>query len=148
MQGMGHDKWHQGFCSKPKETTDRARAAISWIVGRPKVMVGDHYEVKVAATPAPPAPTKNRGFLPWRFSDAGLGRAGPSVIGPASENLHRNRHRRHSPNGDYGISVPLVLIRLDVGRPDHLAPLLGFVGNVFAEVGGRAWKHSATKVGK
>src|SRR5262245_26275346 len=37
---------------------------------------------------------------------------------------------------------------LDVGRPDHLAPLLGLLGNVFAEVGGRAWKHSATKVGK
>src|SRR5215813_11287459 len=39
-------------------------------------------------------------------------------------------------------------LRLDVGRPDHLAPLFGFLGNVFAEVGGRAWKHSATKVGK
>src|SRR5215813_5827671 len=39
-------------------------------------------------------------------------------------------------------------VRLDVGRPDHLAPLLGLLGNVFAEVGGRAWKHSATKVAK
>src|SRR5262245_54575301 len=28
-------------------------------------------------------------------------------------------------------------LRLDVGRPDHLAPLLGLVGNVLAEVGGR-----------
>ena len=29
-------------------------------------------------------------------------------------------------------------LRLDVGRPDHLAPLLGFVGDELAEVGGRA----------
>jgi hypothetical protein len=28
--------------------------------------------------------------------------------------------------------------RLDVGRPDDLAPLLGFVGDEFAEVGKRA----------
>src|SRR5215469_18113899 len=32
-------------------------------------------------------------------------------------------------------------LRLDVGRPDHLAPLLGFVGHELAEVGGRARKH-------
>src|SRR5262249_21196120 len=36
----------------------------------------------------------------------------------------------------------------DVGRPDHVGPLLGLLGNELAEVGGRAWKHSATKVGK
>ena len=29
------------------------------------------------------------------------------------------------------------LLRLDVGRPDHLAPLLSFVGDELAEVGGR-----------
>ena len=28
------------------------------------------------------------------------------------------------------------LLRLDVGRPDHLGPLLGFVGDKLAEVGG------------
>ena len=37
---------------------------------------------------------------------------------------------------------------LDVGRPDHLAPLFGLVGDKLTEVGGRAWKHCATKVGK
>ena len=31
-----------------------------------------------------------------------------------------------------------ILLRLDVGRPDHLAPLLGVVGDELAEVGGRA----------
>jgi len=39
-------------------------------------------------------------------------------------------------------------LRLDVGRPDHLAPLFGLVGDKLTEVGGRAWKHCATKVGK
>ena len=29
-------------------------------------------------------------------------------------------------------------LRLDVRRADHLAPLLGFVGNELSEVGGRA----------
>src|SRR5215472_18688931 len=40
------------------------------------------------------------------------------------------------------------LLGLDVGRPDHLAPLLGFVGDELTEVAGRAWEHSATKVSK
>src|SRR5215813_8354929 len=30
------------------------------------------------------------------------------------------------------------LFRLDVGRPDHLAPFLGFVGDELSKVGGRA----------
>jgi hypothetical protein len=39
-------------------------------------------------------------------------------------------------------------VRLDARRPDHLAPLLGLLSNVLAEVAGRTWKHSAAKVGK
>src|SRR5215471_5756283 len=39
-------------------------------------------------------------------------------------------------------------LRLDVGRPDHLGPLPGFVGDELAEVAGRAWKLGAAKVGK
>jgi hypothetical protein len=35
------------------------------------------------------------------------------------------------------------LLRLDVGSPDHLAPLLGFLGDKLGEVGGRAGKHRA-----
>src|SRR5262245_44069630 len=36
------------------------------------------------------------------------------------------------------------LLRLDVGGPDHLAPLLGFVGDELAEVRRRACKRFAT----
>ena len=39
-------------------------------------------------------------------------------------------------------------LRLDVGRPDHLAPLLGFVGDELTEFGRRARKRRATEVGK
>src|SRR5262245_51494980 len=37
---------------------------------------------------------------------------------------------------------------LDVGRHNHLAPFLGFVGDEFAEISGRAWKHRAAQIGK
>src|SRR6516164_9835755 len=37
-------------------------------------------------------------------------------------------------------------LRLDVCRPDHLAPLLGFVGNEFAEIGRRHWNWNTTQV--
>src|SRR5262245_51643633 len=37
-------------------------------------------------------------------------------------------------------------LRLDVGRPDHLAPLLGVVGDELAEIGGRADKRCASEV--
>ena len=36
------------------------------------------------------------------------------------------------------------LLRLDVGRPDHLAPLLGFFSNELAEVRRRACERIAT----
>src|SRR5262245_65566257 len=39
-------------------------------------------------------------------------------------------------------------LRLDVRRPDHLAPLLGFVGDEFAEVGGRARQRRTTYIAK
>src|SRR5262245_19371799 len=38
--------------------------------------------------------------------------------------------------------------RLDVGRPDHLGPLLGLFGDELGEVGGRAPKRYAAKFGK
>src|SRR5215813_8888869 len=56
---------------------------------------------------------------------------------------------RHSPNGLYGISARRpALFRLDVGRPDHLAPLLGVIGDELFEVGGREREHRAAEVGK
>src|SRR5262245_3129469 len=38
--------------------------------------------------------------------------------------------------------------RLDVSGPDHLAPLLGFLGDELGEVGGREREHLATEIGK
>ena len=43
---------------------------------------------------------------------------------------------------------PLRLFWLDVGRPDHLAPLLGFRGNEFLEVGWRHRHWDAAEFGK
>ena len=40
------------------------------------------------------------------------------------------------------------LLRLDIGRPDHLGPFLGFVSDELAEVGGRAGKDRAAQIGK
>src|SRR5438552_3769250 len=40
------------------------------------------------------------------------------------------------------------LVSLDVRRPDHLAPLLDFIGNELAEGGRRKHKWSAPKIGK
>src|SRR5262245_40382168 len=39
-------------------------------------------------------------------------------------------------------------LRPDVGCPDHLSPLLGFIRQKLAEVAGRAWKRRAAPVGK
>src|SRR5205085_2097229 len=39
-------------------------------------------------------------------------------------------------------------LRLDVGRPDYLAPLLGVFDDELAEVGRRERKHRAAQVGK
>jgi hypothetical protein len=39
-------------------------------------------------------------------------------------------------------------VRLDVGGPDHLAPLLCFGGNMLSELGWRTGKHDGAQVGK
>src|SRR6476660_7921350 len=39
-------------------------------------------------------------------------------------------------------------VGLDAGRPDHLTPLLGFIGDELPEVGGRTRKYRAALVGK
>src|SRR6516164_3484749 len=39
-------------------------------------------------------------------------------------------------------------LRLDVGRPNNLGPLLGLVSDELAKVGGGAWHHRCAKVGQ
>src|SRR6516165_5883331 len=51
-----------------------------------------------------------------------------------------------SRNAIYGIR--LALFRLYVCRPDHLCPLLGFVSDEFAEVGGRHRHWHAAQLGE
>src|SRR5262245_39923240 len=52
---------------------------------------------------------------------------------------------RGSRNGIYGISAASgALLGLDAGRPDHFAPLLGFVGDQLAKIGRGAGKHRAS----
>src|SRR5262249_38024520 len=55
-----------------------------------------------------------------------------------------------SRNGIYGISsaADAELLRLDVGCPDHLAPLFGFLGDEPAKVCGRDDKRRYSQVGK
>src|SRR5262249_22603958 len=54
---------------------------------------------------------------------------------------------RHSRNGCYGtVDRVTASVRLDVEGPDHLAPLLGFLGDHLAEVSGRTRKHRAAEV--
>jgi len=45
-------------------------------------------------------------------------------------------------------ALSLVLVRLDAREFNYFSPLLGFVGDELAEVGGRPWKHCAANVGK
>src|SRR5262245_50380406 len=61
----------------------------------------------------------------------------------------RSRASAISPNGGYGILAPTAAsVRLDVGGPDHLAPLLGFVGDELAEFGGRHRHRHAAQIGE
>src|SRR5262249_22411374 len=50
--------------------------------------------------------------------------------------------------GDYGMWARPPLLRLDVGRPDHLGPLLSFVGNELSKVGERTCEHRTSQVGE
>jgi hypothetical protein len=63
---------------------------------------------------------------------------------------HRPLPAYHSRSGRYGISAQALalLLRLDVGGADHLAPLLGFIGDQLAEIGWRECEHDSVHVGK
>src|SRR5262249_33734181 len=69
------------------------------------------------------------------------------TVGSAAATAARCRKFRR---GSFMISLPRTLwsLRLDVGRHDHLAPFLGFVGDELAEIGRRASKHRAAQIGK
>ena len=58
----------------------------------------------------------------------------------ASKAITKNTTKFHATKGHS--------LRLDVGRTDHLAPLLGFIGEQLAEVGRRARKHSTPDISK
>src|SRR6516165_6565659 len=64
--------------------------------------------------------------------------------GPVGPRIRRSKRYGKSSRS----SAETSSLRLDVGRPDHLGPLVGLLGDEPAEVGGRTRKHSATKVGK
>src|SRR5262249_47295952 len=44
------------------------------------------------------------------------------------------------------MECPVRSIRLDVGSPDHFRPLLGFINDQLAEIGGRAGRRGAPHV--
>src|SRR5262245_52252361 len=51
-------------------------------------------------------------------------------------------------NDASGIRLSPGLFGLDVGRPDYLSPLLGFLSDELAELGGRAGKWGFAEIGK
>jgi len=73
--------------------------------------------------------------------------ASPNHLVGARE--QRRRHvERDSPNGCYGILDRVsASLWLDVCGPDHVAPLLNFIGDELAEFGGRGDEWCASKVG-
>src|SRR6516165_7287828 len=59
----------------------------------------------------------------------------------------KSQHFRRTGVTEYWRSgIPLV--DFDIGRPDHLAPLLGFGGDESSEIGGRARKRRRTQIGE
>jgi hypothetical protein len=59
--------------------------------------------------------------------------------------VHADGHQPFVERNLWNIDVAtLGSLGFDVGRPDHLAPLLGFVRDELAEVGGRAYKRCAS----
>src|SRR5262245_61048167 len=73
------------------------------------------------AQPVPPSPSHH-----------------PCTLAGAHYELGRGHPGRIRGTGRYGTSAWLV--HLDIGRPDHVAPLLGLVRDQLAEVGRRTWK--------
>ena len=69
-------------------------------------------------------------------------------MGNSFNSFDQDAHRPFAERRLWNIGPLAVSLRLDAGELDHLAPLLGFLGDQLAEVGGRARKHRAAKIGK
>src|SRR5215467_5412806 len=91
---------------------------------------------EMASKPAAQARPAVSGVTPLPSGTAGL--AGH----PAG-----SRHSQHGTLWNIG-ATRMALFGLDVGRTDHLAPLLGFCRDELAEVSGRACKCGEAEVGK
>src|SRR5262249_48982284 len=102
----------------------------------------------IAIAPCLPSPRRATADPPptaARPLQAGLAAAAP----PSSVMNSRRFITAIRGTGRYGMFSSVVAsLRLDIGSPDHLAPLLGVVGDELTELGRRARKHRAAEVGK
>src|SRR5215468_9752514 len=69
-----------------------------------------------------------------------------SAAAPAARCKNCRRGSFIAPSLHFGRRSASRTLRLDVGRPDHLAPLLSLFGDELAEIGGRTRKRDAPKV--
>ncbi len=78
------------------------RRQTCWSASTPFTHLIRGTQIPIAHAAPPTCPS--RGFLPWRFADAGPGVRRATIMGPASENLHKRRHRdcRASSSSRYG----------------------------------------------
>src|SRR5262249_58937003 len=60
--------------------------------------------------------------------------------------VHADGHQPFAERDLWNMDWAAASVRLDVEGLDHLAPLLGFIGDMLAEVGGRTRKHRAAEV--
>src|SRR5262245_44584650 len=80
--------------------------------------------------------SRHRPESPRGYAPAVTDRLAPSRSATRTEALPRPRPDAEICGGEVSWRPPNGLLRLDVGRPDHLAPLLGFGGDKLPEFGG------------
>ena len=77
------------FNNARRSFMSRSPRPTRWIGSTPITHLIRGTQIPIAHAAPPTYPS--RGFLPWRFADAGPGVRGATVMGPASENLHQRR---------------------------------------------------------